>query len=78
MNDLERAIVSSEKAMELISNDHPDRASCLNNFASALHARYESTGSAVDLDRYIATIELAVVLTPEDDPARPGCRECHS
>ena len=70
MEDLDRAIVTKEQAVESTPDDHPDRAGCLNNLGIALQSRFERTGSMDDLDRAIVTNEQAVESTPDDHPDR--------
>ena len=70
MDDLDRAIVTNEQAVESTPDDHPDRAMYLNNLGIALQSRFERTGSMDDLDRAIVTNEQAVELTPDDHPNR--------
>ena len=75
MDDLDRAIVTNEQAVESTPDDHPDRAMYLNNLGSALQSRFERTGSMDDLDRAIVTNEQAVESTPDDHPDRAGSAE---
>ena len=70
MEDLDRAIVTNEQAVESTPDDHPDRAMYLNNLGIALQSRFERTGSMEDLDRAIVTNEQAVESTPDGHPDR--------
>ena len=72
MDDLDRAIMTNEQAVESTPDDHPNRAGCLNNLGIALQSRFERTGSMDDLDRAIVTNEQAVESTPDDHPDRAG------
>ena len=70
MDDLDRAIVTKEQAVESTPVDHPDHAIYLNNLGNALQSRFERTGSMDDLDRAIVIKEQAVESTPVDHPNR--------
>ena len=70
MDDLDRAIVINEQAVESTPVDHPNRAIYLNNLGIALQSRFERTGSMDDLDRAITTNEQAV----KSDIAPPSIR----
>jgi Tetratricopeptide repeat len=61
MDDLGRAIVTNQQAVESTPIDHPDRAGRLNDLGIALRSRFERTGSKDDLDRAISTIEQAAM-----------------
>lgn len=70
MNDLDRAISTSELAVQLTSDLHPRYAEYLNNLGIALQKRFERTGSTDDLDRALAASERAVASTPSDHSNR--------
>ena len=70
MDDLDRAIVTSEQAVESTPDGHPARAMYLNNLGIALQRRFERTGSMEDLDRAIVTSEQAL----KSDTAPPSIR----
>jgi tetratricopeptide (TPR) repeat protein len=72
MDDLDRAILTSEQAVKLTPVNHPSRAIYLNNFGSALAKRFERKGSMGDLDRTIMVNEQAVKLNPVGHPDRAG------
>jgi hypothetical protein len=72
MEDLERAIMANERAVESTPEGHPNRAGRLNNLGNALRSRFEQTGSMEDLERAIVANEQAVESTPEGHPDRAG------
>ena len=57
MEDLDRAIETSEQAVKSTPVDHPNRATRLNSLGNALQSRFEMMGSMEDLDRAIETNE---------------------
>lgn len=65
MEDLNRAIVINEQAVESTPDDHADRARMLNNLGIALQSRFEQTGSINDLGCAVITNEQAVESTPD-------------
>jgi len=70
MDDLDRAIMAKEQAVELTPVNHPDRAGRLNDLGNSLQRRFERTGSMDDLGHAIVTQEEAVESTPLDHPDR--------
>ena len=68
MDDLDRAIVTNEQAIESTPDGHPDRAMYLNNLGIALQSRFDRTGSMDDLDQAIVTNKQAVESTLDDHP----------
>jgi len=59
MEDLDRVVKVTEKAVESTAEGHPDRAMYLTNLGSALRRRSERTRSKEDLDHTIETNEQA-------------------
>ncbi|KAI2616349.1 CHAT domain-containing protein, partial [Hypoxylon sp. NC1633] len=70
LDDLNRAIDISERAMDATPQDYPDRAFRLNNIGGWLGRRFERTGSIDDLNRAIDISERVVDATPQDHPDR--------
>ena len=68
IEDLDRAIVTNEKAVETAPDGHPNRAMYLNNFGNALQIRFERTGSMDDLGHAIMANKQAVESNPVDHP----------
>ncbi|KAK4198566.1 CHAT domain-containing protein [Triangularia verruculosa] len=68
-DDLSRAVLRAEKALEITPKGDPDRASRLTNLSNALEARY-GTGEREndDLNHAIAASEEAVSSASNDDP----------
>ncbi|KAF7174243.1 hypothetical protein CNMCM6106_008368 [Aspergillus hiratsukae] len=72
MADLEDSIRVAREAVNATPEDHPDRASCLNNLGLVLGERYSRTGEMADLEESIRGAQEAVNATPEDHPDRAG------
>jgi tetratricopeptide (TPR) repeat protein len=53
ITDLEKAIGIARQAVESTPDDHPGRASYLNNLGGKLQRRYERTGEMADLEEAI-------------------------
>lgn len=57
--DLEEAITTARRVVNLTSVDHPKLAMYLNNLATKLESRYEWTGEMADLEEAMTTARLA-------------------
>jgi tetratricopeptide (TPR) repeat protein len=68
MNDLEEAIQTARRAVDITPEDHPVLAGWLNNLDISLSDRYKRTGLMEDLEEAIQTAQRAVEITPEDHP----------
>ena len=68
--DLDRAIIINEQALESTSQSQHIRMGVLNNLGLALQSRFDRTGSMEDLDRAIVANEQVVELTTDENPAR--------
>ena len=63
LDDLERAIAANRKALQLVPDEHPSKATRLNNLSSSLRERYERLDTLDDLENAIIMQQLAVELT---------------
>ncbi|KAF7983725.1 hypothetical protein HWV62_19677 [Athelia sp. TMB] len=68
--DLEQAITYFRDALTLSQPGHPDRATDLDNLASALFTRFNHTGQMGDLEQAIAYYRVALELCPPGHPDR--------
>ncbi|KAJ3959930.1 hypothetical protein N0V92_003426 [Colletotrichum tropicale] len=68
LNDLEEAIFSSQRAIDLIPEDHSDLPGYLMALGNALSARYSRTGNTDDLNAAIFHIERAKSTVTEGHP----------
>jgi tetratricopeptide (TPR) repeat protein len=64
-DDLDKAIVYYGAAIESTSQDHPSRASHLNDLGSTLQQRYKEKRNIDDLNRALEAAEEAVKQTPK-------------
>jgi TPR repeat protein len=76
--DLERALATVRKAVDLTPRDHPDRIPYLVNLGNQLSSRYNRTGSIGYLEEAIKVATEAVELSPLTKPSnrehfRPAC-----
>src|SRR5204862_3524965 len=62
MNDLDRAIMSSEQAVKFEPDDHPECAIYLYNLGNVLQTRFEHIRSMDDFDQAIMTMKQAVTI----------------
>jgi tetratricopeptide (TPR) repeat protein len=78
LDDLDRAVQASRRAVEEAAADHPARAKHLSNLALALRMRYEHLGEPRDLDQAVETGRRAISSVAPDDPDRPMLLSNHS
>jgi uncharacterized protein YegL/tetratricopeptide (TPR) repeat protein len=69
---LEAAIAALREALNLIPNDHRDRAALLSNLGGALRARFERTGDLSDLEQAIVSTRQALAATGAEDSQYPA------
>ncbi|VDC07758.1 unnamed protein product [Peniophora sp. CBMAI 1063] len=71
LDDLQRAIAAEQSALQLVPDEHPDRALQLSNLSHSLQRRFESLGAINDLASVIEMQLRAVELTPNGHPNLP-------
>jgi hypothetical protein len=67
-----RAVEITDTAVKSTPQDHPDRASQLNNLGHWLRTRFQQTSSMDDLNRAVDDADMAVNSTAQDHPDRAG------
>ncbi|KAI9867359.1 MAG: hypothetical protein M1813_008917 [Trichoglossum hirsutum] len=70
-DDLERAILLTERAAEIL-RDHPNRANWLSNLGVMLCSKHRLTGGIYYLQRAVLAAEEAVKITPASHPSYAG------
>jgi hypothetical protein len=70
--DIEDAVSSQRKAVDLTPDDHPNQPGQLSNLGNALNARFEHFGNLVDIEGAISCLREAVDRTPDDHPNQPA------
>jgi hypothetical protein len=70
-DDLDTAISTEERAIELVSEGNPNLPTWLNNLGSLLNRRADNGGSLRDLESAISAHAKAVDATPADHPDLP-------
>ncbi|PVF91560.1 hypothetical protein CPB86DRAFT_820382 [Serendipita vermifera] len=68
---MDDAIASSQTAVDLIPDGHPDKPLYLNNLGNGLHNRFKHFGALADINNAIANQQAAVDLTPPGHPNKP-------
>ncbi|KZV59435.1 hypothetical protein PENSPDRAFT_417173, partial [Peniophora sp. CONT] len=71
LDDLEGALAARQHALELVPEEHPDRALRLTDLAYSLGNRFEHLGELDDLQHAIAAEHRAVELTSDAHPSQP-------
>ncbi|KAF5378218.1 hypothetical protein D9757_009178 [Collybiopsis confluens] len=69
--DLEFAIEGMRMALETIPENHPSEAKILASYGAAYAQLYPATKNMEHLERGIEMMRKAILLTRNDDPARP-------
>ncbi|KZV67447.1 hypothetical protein PENSPDRAFT_583974, partial [Peniophora sp. CONT] len=72
LKDLELAISSHRRAVELTPDGHPDKPSRFNNLGNSFLTRFKRTGELEDLEQATSTHRCAVELTPDSHPDKPA------
>ncbi|TDL18816.1 hypothetical protein BD410DRAFT_727920 [Rickenella mellea] len=70
--DMDHAISSIQRAIELTPDGHPDKRILFSNLGAAFSQRFDLLGDLADLDQGILYNKYAVQLTPDSDPDKPG------
>jgi hypothetical protein len=70
MDDLNRAIEMTNRAVAATPLDHPDRARWLNNLGTWLGTRFQRTEMMNELNRAVEVTDMAVEATPLNHPDR--------
>ncbi|KAG9082856.1 hypothetical protein FS749_006513 [Ceratobasidium sp. UAMH 11750] len=70
---MEKAIGYFKEAVELTSEDHPDRPRRLNSLGNSYIKRFELIGDLEDLKKASSCFDLAVTLIPDGHPDKPKC-----
>ena len=70
--DLNDAVASFERTLEILPRHAGERSMVLGNLGSALFERYRRRGDVADLEQALATYERASVDLEERSPAAPG------
>ncbi|KIJ31798.1 hypothetical protein M422DRAFT_266552 [Sphaerobolus stellatus SS14] len=65
---LDSIIQMQQNIVTHMPDNHPDKASYLNNYGNSLHQRFELRGNITDLAQAITTHQEAVRLTPNEHP----------
>ncbi|VDC06459.1 unnamed protein product, partial [Peniophora sp. CBMAI 1063] len=69
IGSLQRAVAAEQRAVQLTSDGHPQKAPRLHNLSISLRRRFQSLGAVDDLRVAIEMEEHAMELTPDDDPS---------
>jgi hypothetical protein len=69
LSDINEAVTAFKDATLRLSERDPARGTALSDYADALEARFEKTGSDIDLDNEIIVLEEAARLTADQIPA---------
>ncbi|VDC01141.1 unnamed protein product [Peniophora sp. CBMAI 1063] len=69
--DLQAAITTHRRVVELMPDEYSGKARLLGNLAIALHRRFEHAGELDDLEAAISNNRRAVELTPDRNPDKP-------
>ncbi|KAG9073525.1 hypothetical protein FS749_015047 [Ceratobasidium sp. UAMH 11750] len=70
---MEKAISYFKEAVELTSDDHPDRPRRLNSLGNSYIKRFELIGDLEDLKEASSCFDLAVTLIPDGHPDKAKC-----
>jgi tetratricopeptide (TPR) repeat protein len=72
VDDLDNAISSLNRAIDLIPEDHPDMLGYVSKLGFFFMRRFQQRGELADLDRAVSAQTRAVEFAPEGHPERPG------
>jgi tetratricopeptide (TPR) repeat protein len=72
LSDVEDAIATHRRAIQLTSDDHPDKPIFLSSLGASLIARFERFDEFDNLEDAVSMLHHAVKLAPVNDPAKPS------
>ncbi|KAE9403540.1 hypothetical protein BT96DRAFT_1016936 [Gymnopus androsaceus JB14] len=68
--DIENAISSGQRAVDVTPDDEPIKPRYLSGLALSLHYRFDRLGDLGDIESAISSAQHAVDLTPDDEPLK--------
>jgi len=72
LTDIENAILSNQKAVDLTPDDHPSKPGRLSDLGISLQTRFNRLGNLKDIENAISSKQKAVDLTPDGHPDKAG------
>ena len=71
LNDIAKAILSQQEALQLIPEGHSDMIAWLNNLGVSFIGCFEHTGDLADITNAISCHQKVIHLTPVGDASMP-------